>query len=299
MSRRRFWLVAAGVSVLIAVLGAVAANQAKVYRGRQARAAMLRDRYATIEYPPTEGQLRDALFRMLRPVTVANCRLERFGEAHDGGYLMCGNLLGDVEAGYSYGIAGYDKWGCDISSRLGVSVHQYDCFDTTRPACPRGDTVFHEECVGRTSGRIGGRLFDTMANQFGRNGDRARRVVLKMDVEGAEWDSLLSAPDDVLQQIDQMAVEFHWARDANGAWVDDDKHLHVVDRLKEFFEIAHVHFNNASCTGSLEPFPTWAYEVLFVSRRLAVVDPATPAGGLHRLDAPNNPSYPDCQPESP
>jgi hypothetical protein len=89
--------------------------------------------------PPTRAEeFRRHLFEQLQPVALANCELERFGEPHDGGYLMCGNLLGSVTAGYSYGISGYDGWGCDISRRTGATVHQYDCFDLTRPACPAG-----------------------------------------------------------------------------------------------------------------------------------------------------------------
>ena len=45
-------------------------------------------------------RLRTALFAELQPVELANCQLQRFGEPHDGGYLMCGNLLGFVKAGY-------------------------------------------------------------------------------------------------------------------------------------------------------------------------------------------------------
>ena len=37
----------------------------------------------------------------MQPVPLANCTLERFGEKHDGGYLLCSNLLKDVSAGYS------------------------------------------------------------------------------------------------------------------------------------------------------------------------------------------------------
>src|SRR6185436_7159902 len=48
---------------------------------------------------------RAELFKLLQPVAVTNCELERFGEPHDGGYLMCGNLLSAVQAGYSYGIS--------------------------------------------------------------------------------------------------------------------------------------------------------------------------------------------------
>jgi hypothetical protein len=45
----------------------------------------------------------------------------------------------------------------------------------------------------------------------------------------------------------------------------------------------------------LQPFPAWAYEVLFVSKRLGVEDTSRRAGGLHALDAPNNAGAPDCQ----
>ena len=274
----------------------VVRNQMKVSRGRQARAALMQQRHPVVQEPPEVVRRRQALFDMLQPVALANCQLERFGEPNDGGYLMCGNLLDGVQSGYSYGISGYDKWGCDISTKFNLTVHQYDCFNTTQPACS-GETVFHAECVGDTTETLDGLPFDPIGNQFARNGDRSKRIVLKIDVEGAEWDSLLSAPDPVLEQIDQMAVEFHWMEDGNFRWVQDDKHVRVVQRLRQFFEVAHIHFNNASCIGDLAPFPSWAYEVLFVSKRLAVVDPSRKAGGLHALDAPNNEAFADCQPK--
>jgi hypothetical protein len=298
MTRRRFWLVAAGVTVIVAILAAVVRNQVKVYRGRQARAALMQQRHPVVPQPLAVVQQRQALFDMLQPVALTGCQLERFGEAHDGGYLMCGNLLRGVQSGYSYGIGGYDKWGCDISKKSNVTVHQYDCFNTRQPACFGGETMFHAECVGDTTTRVEGRVFDTITNHFARNGDSSKRIVLKIDVEGAEWDSFLSVPDAILEQIDQMAVEFHWMEDEQFHWVQDEKHLRVVRRLKQFFHIGHIHFNNASCIGDLAPFPTSAYEVLFVSKRLAVVDPSRNAIGLHPLDARNNPSLADCQPKA-
>lgn len=285
---RPLWII---VALALLVAGAVVNNQVRVYRGRQATAAQQRAAEALLTS-------RQQLFNLLQPVALSNCEMERFGEAHDGGYLMCGNLLDRVQAGYSYGISGYDKWGCDISTRLNVSVHQYDCFDTTQPACPAGRTIFHAECVGDATRTTDGRTFDTIENQLAKNGDGSNRVVMKIDVEGAEWASFIAAPDDVLKRIDQMAVEFHWARDEQGQWLDAMRYRLVVQRLKRFFEVAHVHFNNAGCTDGLDPFPTWAYEVLFVSKRLAVVDPSGTVDGSHPLDALNNPSLPECRPTS-
>ena len=50
------------MTVIVAILGAVARNQVKVYRGRQARAALV--------------QQRQALFEMLQPVALTNCQLK-------------------------------------------------------------------------------------------------------------------------------------------------------------------------------------------------------------------------------
>lgn len=275
--------------------GAVVRNQVKVYRGRLARVAAMQAGHPVKPLPPEVTAERQALFAMLQPVAITNCDLERFGERNDGGYLMCGNLLDAVQAGYSYGISGYDGWGCEISNRSKIPIHQYDCFNTDRPWCWRGDTVFHEECVAGTAATIDGRPFDTVQSQLARNGDSGKRIVLKIDVEGAEWDTILAMPDETLQQIDQMAVEFHWEEDAALGWAHDERYTRTVARLKQFFEVGHIHYNNASCIGDLAPFPSFAHEVLFVSKRLAVVDRARAAIGLHEDDAKNNWALPDCQ----
>jgi len=275
MRSRRLW-----IGVLAVVVAATAAlvirNQWRVASARQVR---------RIEASRT-AEVRQELFAEIQPVRVTNCELKRFGEPHDGGYPLCVNLLGAVKAGYSYGISGYDGWGCDVSRQLHVPVHQYDCFDLRAPSCQGGSTVFHGECVGTTRSTEDGRPFDTLSDQFAHNGHDATPLVMKIDVEGAEWDSFLLAPDSVFMHIDQLDVEFHH--------VDDPKYVATMRRLKQFFYIAHVHYNNFSCDPALRPFPSWAFEVLLVSKRIAVTDgaPAPPTPGL---DAANNPSWPDCQ----
>jgi hypothetical protein len=236
--------------------------------------------------PRDAVRTRRALFAELRPVRLANCELARFGEPNDGGYLLCANLLENAAAGYSYGISGYDQWGCDVATRRRVPVHQYDCFDLERPSCA-ADTRFHEECVAGRAARDGaGRRFDTIERQLVANGHGAARVVMKMDVEGAEWHALAAAPDRLLERIDQLAIEFHGT--------DDGLYLAVVRRLTRFFHVAHLHFNNYSCRDGLGPFPAWAYEALLVNKRIGVAGSANPAPRPHPLDAPNNPAAPDC-----
>src|SRR5436190_10660758 len=145
-----------------------------------------------------ERSVREALLTELRTVTLKNCTLKRYGSAHDGGYLMCANLLEGVQAGYSYGIGSEDSWGCEVSRQFGVTVHQYDCFTEKRPRCEGGRFVFHEECVGARPERIESHRFDAIAAQVAANGDAGKRLLMKIDVEGAEWEALLATPDAVL-----------------------------------------------------------------------------------------------------
>jgi hypothetical protein len=72
----------------------------------------------------------------------------------------------------------------------------------------------------------------------------------------------------------------------------------VLERLRQFFHVAHVHYNNSVCIEGIEPFPSWAYELLLVNKRIAgiadVQNPELP----HAHDSPNYPQFPDCQPAS-
>jgi hypothetical protein len=253
-------------AVLLAILGAAA--------------------FSLLRSKPTERRIRYALFEEIRPVALTNCKMERFGSANDGGYLMCGNLLSGVQSGYSYGIGPNDDWGCEVSVTLGVPVHQYDCFDPSRPACPKGRTIFHDECIGAKAEVVDSRTFDTLTRQISKNGDDGKALAVKIDVEGAELNSLRSTPDEVLRRIDQLAIELHGV---------NAHYLELVRKLKRTFYPAHIHFNNHACASGVEPFPSWAYQILFVNKRIGIRDHSRSPVLPHPLDAPDLLTAPDCQ----
>ena len=236
----------------------------------------------------TARRLREAILAELQPVVLKNCTLKRFGSANDGGYLMCENLIEPLDAAYSYGVGSNDDWGCELSRRYHVPVHQYDCFDPARPTCNGGTFVFHNECVGNRSGYTGSHLFDTLENQIRKNGDTGRRLIIKMDIEGAEWDSLLAAPEELLASIPQITMEMHG--------FDDPKIVEALRKLKQNFYLVNLHFNNWSCTPKAAPLPAWAYQVHWVNKRIGVPDPAAPfPAPMSPLNAPDSPTWPDCQ----
>lgn len=66
-------------------------------------------------------------------------------------------------------------------------------------------------------------------------------------------------------------------------------------RLKRNFHVVNLHDNNHTCNTGQPPFPAAVYEVLFVSKRIGVLDPSGNAALASPLDAPNDPTVPDCQ----
>jgi hypothetical protein len=77
-------------------------------------------------------------------------------------------------------------------------------------------------------------------------------VIIKMDIEGAEWDALLATPDELLASIPQISMEMHG--------YDDPKIVEVLRKLKRHFYLVNLHFNNWSCTTKAAPLPAWAYQ---------------------------------------
>jgi hypothetical protein len=268
MKKKTYRWIAGAVILALAVVGAMQAKD--VYRWKALRG------------------LRTTLLAAIRPVRLSNCVMKRFGTPDDGGYLLCENLTKQVQSAYSYGIEGRDEWGCDVSRAYHLPIHQYDCFNPKRPVCNGGQFHFHDECVGPAPARLDQRAYDSLTNQIAKNGDAGKHLLIKMDVESAEWDVFAATPDHFFENVDQLVVEFHE--------LDDARYIDVIEKLKKTFYIANVHFNNYACMWWSKPFPGLAFEILMVNKRIGILDSANPwAVYPNPLDAPNYPSRKDCQ----
>jgi hypothetical protein len=273
---------------ILAVYQVNVARRHEVNRIAHEAARERREAAGRVPVPEAVMQRRRELAEELRTVTLQNCELKRVGGAYDGGYLMCGNLLTGLQSAYSYGIGSDDDWGCEMSRTHRVPVHQYDCFAPTKVRCFGGDLRLNEQCVGPRTEVIDGRSFDSFAAQIAKNGDSGRKIAVKVDIEGAEWDAIVATPDDVLAAIDQMPMELHG--------LDEPNVLPAIRKLKQHFHLVAIHFNNMACTAAAAPFPATAYQVLLVNKRIGVVGPP-PAGSPtpESLMARDSPKEPDCQ----
>jgi len=216
-------------------------------------------------------------------------KYERIGEHHDGGYVMCMDGLDKGLVGaYSYGINGFDGWGMSIASRFHVPLHEYDCTNFNEPTvCSGCDVHFHSECILSAKGAPRG-LYKTLTEQLkdsGNSNAKDRSLLLKIDVEAAEWKVFQQEPVENLRKFREIVVEYHWLS-------KEHKHglyAQAVKKIEEAgFAVTHLHGNNYG--GGLQYFGEYS-----IPNVLEVTYIPKPASGCaanipYRLpiDEPNN-----------
>jgi hypothetical protein len=239
------------------------------------------------------------LIRNLRPVVLEGCQLERTGREHDGGYLNCVPRSNNLAAAFSYGIEGRDSWGCDFANKYQVPVYQFDPFDTRIPKCNQDNPLMNFNPVGidkSTYTDKNGIKFESFSASLERLGVTGQTIV-KMDIEGAEWNSLEKAIEDgSYKKINQLIIEIHDLTTRKYSQASLIKR--VLKKLNAKFHIVHLHANNYACDDRIEKIPASVLEVTYVNKnakgykinKRATVSPFPIA-----LDTPNNPKIQDCQ----
>jgi len=191
----------------------------------------------------TQGTTREFL-KTLR--LCASCqKFERIGESYDGGYVMCTDGLDHGLIGaYSYGINGVDGWGMSIASRYHIPLYEYDCTNLNQPKVCNGCTVhFHGECI---LNHLGQQRYDykTLTQQLQDSGNAEaaeRSLLLKIDVEAAEWNVFAEEPVENMRKFREIVVEYHWL----GQSEKHDLYLKAVKKIEQAgFAVTHLHGNN-------------------------------------------------------
>jgi hypothetical protein len=258
----------------------------------------LRDRLAAIEAAPElhpvigsysekiVEQFRGFL-RALQPHDAAGFGKRRLGAPADGGYVMLDDLAAGRHA-LSLGIGTDVSWDSDMAA-LGYRVFQYDHSVPGSPQ-PNEHFLFHRRrVVGRKEDRDDITLTEILAQP-----DLAsdRNLIVKIDIDDAEWDLLARTDSALLGRIRQLVIEFSEMR----RFVDDAWRatmLAAMNNLTATHACVHIHGNNwgsYTVIGGI-PFPNY-FETAFVRRADYTLVPSS-ASFPTELDRPNNPKRPD------
>ena len=235
----------------------------------------------------------ERLCALLHLHEVPGLGLVHVGREHDGGYLMLDDFRGEDDGrriAYSFGISDDVSWDLAMAER-GYDVYMYD---HTIEACPGSHERFHYHKLGIGARSEPENLLCTLGEILAVNGhEQAEHMILKMDVEGAEWQVLDLLPDSVLQRFDQIVLELHWLVTS----MEEGKNaemLRVLSRLGRMHALVHLHGNNNASHLELgeQAIPD-VIEVTYVSRRSYQARALRSAVLPSSLDMPNCAALPE------
>lgn len=172
-------------------------------------------------------------------------KYERFGEHHDGGYVMCTDGLDKgLVAAYSYGINGFDGWGMAVADRYKLPLNEYDCTNLKQPEpCANCTVNFHGECI-LAAKEAPQTNYKTLAQQLADSGKgkaAERSLLLKIDVEAAEWQVFAQEPVENMKKFREIVVEYHWLDQV----YNHELYLKAVKTIEAAgFVPTHLHGNN-------------------------------------------------------
>lgn len=165
--------------------------------------------------------------------------LVRVGGDGDGGYLMF-DKFSKASVAYSIGIGTNIKWDNDISSR-GYDVYMYD-HTVSKKDLPVLNDRLHFFQKGLSESISIDSKFMSLSEMLQQNDHIQRNdMILKMDIEGAEWRVLKHLDDKIMQCFDQFVVEYHGLMNKSNWGIYSE----VLSKVSKTHQAIHVHGNNA------------------------------------------------------
>jgi hypothetical protein len=181
------------------------------------------------------------LVRTLRPV---DCGIDliRIGPRGDGGYLIPNDLEG-IEYCFSPGVSALADFESHLAT-LGIKSYLAD-YSVDAPPIHRPELTFDKKFLGANDSET----FFTLESWMNKylpesSGD----LLLQMDIEGFEYEVILSTPPKILDGFRIMVIEFHFLEKLFDPFTYR-LYKACFDKLSTMFHVAHLHPNN--CCGSV------------------------------------------------
>ncbi|KZK76851.1 hypothetical protein PsW64_04696 [Pseudovibrio sp. W64] len=235
-------------------------------------------------------EMVETLFSRLSPMDVAGHELARVGRTFDGGYVMV-PPRSEEKIAYSLGINRDVSWDLEMAHK-GLKIYQYDHTITGLPCQHKQFNYFKK---GITASFQTNKHMTCLRDEIKKNGHQnANDILLKIDIEGDEWEVFADLETNELQKFSQILVEFHdlhkvyklfWFRTA----------LEALNKIFQTHQAVHVHGNNNTAlriVGGYAIPPV--LEVTFLRRNSYQFSPCTRIFP-NKLDQPNNPSFAEHQ----
>ncbi len=180
----------------------------------------------------------NGLFSKLIPYDVPEFTKKRLGKDGDGGYVLPMDVLKDVEAVVVFGINDEDSFERDLANYLDPKKIPFYLCDPFVPYTAAGKNDFRFHSLGLAEETKENMI--TWPDFLRRFSLEGKKILLKVDIEGAEWASFASLQASDFQNVVCFIVEFHRLLDKQ----DIPRQNKTFELLNSTFFLNHCHVNN-------------------------------------------------------
>jgi hypothetical protein len=211
---------------------------------------------------------------------VQTSGLKRFGSKNDGGYVIYSDIDRETSV-ISCGIGNNASFDFQISTEV-KDVYMYD-HTIANVKNLKSNMHFFEIGVDAESWD----KYISIPEIIEKN--KIQKSILKIDIEGMEWNILDSLEEHVLEKFDQIIVEFHNLFDITS--LEKSKlYFRVISKLAAYFSIINIHPNNWSESRIICGLPfSDTLELTFLNKNIKLIN----SQRMLNLNMPNNPLEPN------
>lgn len=222
---------------------------------------------------------------LLTSESNGDLQFTRMGSQNDGGYVFC-----DLGRKYSTLISFGVGDNVDFEFEMSELVDSINLYDPTVDSLPRyiENATFHKIGLGPV-------VSDGFITLQGATGDSVpdNKLLLKVDIEGGEWDSLVATDAELLKSFTQIFLELHDLHKVYDPLILS-KYIHVLEKLRKNHDLVNIHANNWSAYSVVQgvPLPDTIEITLLKKEEHRNLRKSFGAKGSFN-NAPNNPEKPD------
>jgi hypothetical protein len=165
--------------------------------------------------------------------------LVRLGPMFDGGYLVP-NDMANISACFSPGVSNYAFFEDDLLAKYGINSHQAD-FSVNGPPHGFKPLSFTKKFLGAHNDSTFITLEKWVKDSW--EYELSQDLLLQMDIEGAEYETLLATPDFILKKFRIIVLEVHGI-DKWGLAEFYPIANALINKLQQHFIVVHNHPNN-------------------------------------------------------
>ncbi len=210
--------------------------------------------------------------------------------------IYCGGLyvfpdeVGEIDAVFSPGVGPSSDFELQFAQE-GIPCYLADA-SVDGPVIPHENFHFVKKYIGSYANENYIKLDEWVIDNY----PSGSNAVLQMDIEGAEYDSILSTPQEILNKFKVIVIEIH---KLNFMTSQEGFILGSLffDHLLKSFHVRHLHTNNY-----IRPFVFGSFkfpsdiELVLIRKDICKINPVQSVRQLpHHLDRPSNPKKKDLE----